>query len=485
MLENLEPKTVMKYFEEISGIPRGSKNEKRISDYLLKFAKDRNLQVIQDEALNIIIKKRATKGYEHVPIVIIQGHMDMVCEKNQDTVHDFEKDGIKLKIDGGFIKADGTTLGADNGIAVAFSLAILDSDLPHPNLEIVLTSDEEMGMSGADRLDTSKLCGKIMINIDTEEEGEFYVSCAGGSRGVFAIPFERCAVLGNIAEYRIKVRGLEGGHSGADIYKQKGNSNKLLGRFLKELHKTMAFNIVEINGGAKSNAIPREADTSIIFEAEYLEILRRAVEEYNSVIKGEYRISDPGVVINIERVEYNSYEMMTSESTEKIIDAIFLHANGVRSMSMDIDGLVECSLNLGVMKTGKNTVILESAIRSSVESLRRAVELELETLSEVLKCEFYVDSFYPAWKYKPQSRIREVCAEIYEKFTGNNAEIKAIHAGLECGIFSEKLGEDVDMISFGPNIYGAHTPEERVEISSVKNVWEYFVKLMEEIKNYY
>ncbi len=485
VLENLQPLSVMKYFEEISNIPRGSKNEKRISDYLVKFAEERNLEVFQDDFFNVIIKKKSSPGYKHIPTVILQGHIDMVCEKNQETVHDFENEGIKLKIDGDYITADGTTLGADNGIAVAFCLALLDSNIPHPSLEVVLTADEEMGMTGAQNLDISNLQGKILLNLDTEEEGEFYVSCAGGSRGVFKIPLDYTSLNENLEVFEISVRGLEGGHSGADIHKQKGNSNKILARVLNELSKLISFNLVKISGGAKSNAIPREADAVITFDKKNLSILDETIKRYDSILKDEYRLSDPMLSLNFKKYNNEVQKILDMNSTEKVISSILLHPNGIKTMSLDIPGLVESSLNLGVIESKGDFLFLKSAIRSSVESIRQELESELELLAKSLSCKFFVDSFYPAWKYKPKSKIRDICVSVYEDLTGKSPEIKAIHAGLECGLFSEKLSDSVDMISFGPNIYGAHTPEERVEINSINNVWNYLVRLLNDIKNYY
>lgn len=479
VLEGLNPKGVMKFFEDISEIPRGSKNEREISDYLVKFAKDRELEVIQDEFFNVIIKKPASLGYEHVPSMIIQGHMDMVCEKNQDTEHDFIKDPLKLRIVDGNIKATGTTLGADNGIAVAFALAVLDSnDLAHPQLEVLITSDEEMGMTGAQNLDTSLLKSKTLINIDTEEEGELYVSCAGGARGIFEIPvnFERTSNKG----IHIKLRGLQGGHSGAEAHLQRGNANKLLGRVLEALNNEITINLAFINGGSKDNAIPREADA--ILSTDNLEKLKEILAKYNEIFKNEYRVSDGNIYLEFEEVPVT--EVFDKESTARVINAIVLHPNGVKSMSLDIEGLVESSLNLGVITNKDSKVFLNSAIRSSVLSLKLAIIEELKTLAKVLNVSFIDNAHYPAWQYRENSKIRATFEAVYEKLNGKKPEIKAIHAGLECGLFDEKF-EDLDMISFGPDIRGAHTPEESVNIKSIENVWNYFVEVMRESKNYY
>lgn len=479
VLNNLEPAGVFRFFEEISLIPRGSKNEKEISDYLVKFANDRNLEVIQDKSLNVIIRKPATKGYEHVPSIILQGHMDMVCEKNQGTEHDFLKDPLKLRTVDGWIKATGTTLGADNGIAVAFALALLDSNsLPHPSLEVVITSDEEMGMSGAQNLDPSLIKSRILINIDTEEEGELYVSCAGGARGVFEIPLEKTTT--NSEALHLKVRGLQGGHSGADIHLQKGNANKILGRVLDSLNKNLDITLCHISGGSKDNAIPREADA--IFISSNIEESKKIINNFQLTLEKELRVSDSGIKLEVDSVTVDS--AFSKEISSKIINAVALHPNGIKTISLDIDGLVETSLNLGVITCDNNFVKLHSAIRSSVLSLKLSLIEELKTLAKVLDITFKDSAHYPAWQYREDSKIRDLFISVYEKQQGKKPGIKAIHAGLECGLFDEKF-ENIDMISFGPDIREAHTPEEKVSISSVQKVWDYFVKVMEETKNFY
>ena len=479
VLEGINPNGVMKFFEEISMIPRGSKNEKEISDYLVKFGKDRGLETIQDKSLNVIIKKPATKGYENVPSMILQGHMDMVCEKNQGTEHDFMKDSLKLRIVDGWIKATGTTLGADNGIAVAFALALFDSkELPHPALEVLITSDEEMGMTGAQNLDTSLLSSKTLINIDTEEEGELYVSCAGGARGVFEIPVKKEKVSSK--GLHLKVRGLQGGHSGADIHLQKGNANKLLGRVLNALNNLLELQLSSVSGGSKDNAIPREADVKFIIND--FTKAKEIISEYEGIFKNELRVSDKDIRLEVEEIEIN--ELFGKEESSKIVETIQLHPNGIKSMSLDIEGLVESSLNLGVIVTNENSVTLHSAIRSSVLSQKMAMVEELKTLAKVMNINFIDSAHYPAWQYREHSKIRDIFEKTYEKINGKKPKIKAIHAGLECGLFDEKF-DDIDMISFGPDIRNAHTPEEMVNIASIERVWNYFVEVMKATKENY
>jgi dipeptidase D len=482
-LKDLLNEKIFYYFNEISQIPRGSKNEKKIADYLENFAKERNLDVYRDEFNNILIKKDATPGYENIPSIVIQGHTDMVCEKNQDTIHDFSKDPIKLQIDGEFIKATGTTLGADNGIAVAYALALLDSnDLKHPKLEIFLTSDEEQGMGGASNFDYSKLESKIMLNIDTEEEGEFYVSCAGGARGIFTIPLTYTANNYNNI-FHIKVRGLIGGHSGMDIIKERANANKLLGRILNEINSNSDLSLIKIWGGSKDNAIPREADAIIATNSSFDE-LNKVIQEYKNIFNSEFLGIENNIELFIENHDKNIDKVITKDISNKIISLLFLHFNGIESMSKKIDNLVESSLNLGVIEFLEDKVLFKSAIRSSVLTRKELIVKKLYSLANILDVSFESNADYPAWEYKEDSKIREICIKEYEKFANTKPKIKAVHAGLECGIISEKV-KDIDIISFGPDIFGAHTPEEKMDINSAKRVYSYLIQLLENTKNYF
>ena len=481
VLQNLEPKAVFEYFEEISNIPRGSGNEKEISDYLLNFGKSLGLESIQDKALNVIIKKPGTKGYENAPTVIIQGHMDMVCEKNNGVEHDFEKDPLKLRIVDDYIYATDTTLGADNGIAVAYAMAILASnDIPHPPIEVLITTDEETGMSGAMAIDKENIDGKILINLDNEEEGYLLVSCAGGVRSTGTINIEKQDIKDK-ALIKINISGLKGGHSGMDIIKERGNSNKILGRVLKGLSREVKFNIISLNGGSKNNAIPREAEAIISTSINDEETVMNVIKNWNDIIASELRAQDPGVKIEGSIASENLEKEFTDESTSKVLDLLYLYPNGINSNSVDIDGLVESSTNLGVLTTNDTTVEFDSAIRSSVPSLKEEIVLRSKTIVELLGGEFTTTSDYPAWQYNPDSQIREICQRVHKELYGKEAEIVAIHAGVECGLFNEKLG-NLDMISFGPNLYDVHTPDEHMSISSVKNCYEYLKAILKEIK---
>lgn len=482
VLKDLKPTEVFRYFEELSQIPRGSGNEKEVSDYLVNFAKEHNLKVIQDKALNIIIKKDASKGYENRPSVILQGHMDMVNEKNTDTVHDFTKDPLKLRIVDDMIYATGTTLGADNGIAVAMGMAILASkDIEHPALELLVTTAEETGMDGASDLDPKNVDGRILINIDSEEEGELLVSCAGGTTAKITVPvvFEKADK--NMVPCAVRIRGLKGGHSGMEINKGRANSNKLMGRMLDDLNSSFNFRISSLNGGSKHNAIPREADAVILVKAEDTELLKGKTAEWDKTFKEEFRASDSDVRVELE-VLNNEYDVVFSKETqENVVNFLYLIPNGINSMSMDIEGLVESSQNLGVVTTGKDGVEFISAIRSSVRSLKKELFNRVEALAELTGAKVERKSDYPEWSYDPDSKLRKVFVDVYEKMYGKTPIINAMHAGVECGLFKEKFG-DIDMISFGPNMYDVHTPDEHVSISSIGRTWDYLLEVLKEIK---
>jgi len=483
-LQNSKASMVFKYFEDISNIPRGSKNERKISDYLYKFAKDLGLEVIQDDGLNIIIKKPASKGYENAPTVILQGHMDMVCEKNKDTVHNFEEDPIKLIVKGDNIYADGTTLGDDDGIAVAYAMAILaDDSIEHPALEVLLTTDEETGMTGARALSKDSVNGKIILNMDSEEEGYLLVSCAGGVRAESSIKLEKEA-LNSDTLINIRIKGLKGGHSGSEIDKGRGNSNKLMGRALKELSDKVKFNLVSIEGGSKDNAIPREADAIIAVSNSDKENVVEFIKELDATYKKELSATDEDVTINVEEVNSDIKEKLTSSCTERIIELIHLYPNGISTMSGDIDGLVESSSNLGVVVTNDTKVELHSAVRSSVETLKWEIIDRMKSLTSLINGDFETSAAYPGWEYRKESKIRDLCVKTYQDMYKKDPVVYAIHAGVECGLFEEKLGE-LDMISFGPDIKDAHTPDEHLSISSTERVWQYLLELLKRIDNNY
>ena len=482
ILKDLQPVELFKYFEKLAQIPRGSGNEKEISDYLVSFAKEHNLECVQDSALNVVIKKKATAGYENSPGVVLQGHMDMVCEKNIDIEHDFSKDPLKLRIIDDMVYATGTTLGADNGIAVAMGLAILASnDYEHPQIELLVTTSEETGMYGAMALDPKNIEGRTLINIDSEEEGVLLVSCAGGVTAKTTIPTTWEPIDGNLVPYIIKIRGLKGGHSGMEIDKERGNSNKLMGRILMSILSEIDFRLSSLNGGSKHNAIPRETDAVILVRPEDKALAEKKISECGELFKTELRVSDSDVRVEFEVLPTMPEEMLSKESTNNVVNYLYLVINGVTSMSMDIKGLVESSLNLGVISTQKDSIEFVSSIRSSVRSLKNELYNRLVVTAKLNGGSVASEGGYPEWSYNPDSKIRVIFEEIYEKMYGKKPHIDAIHAGLECGLFAEKFGE-LDAISFGPNIYDVHTPNEHMSIASVQRMWEYLLEVLKNVK---
>lgn len=482
ILNNIEPREVFKYFGEISQIPRCSGNEKAISDYLVNFAKMHNLKVIQDDALNIIIKKPGTSGYENSQTVIIQGHMDMVCEKNKGTEHDFEKDPIKLRVLDDMLYATDTTLGGDNGIAVAYALAILASkEIPHPPIEVLITTEEETGMGGANSLNPDNLNGRLLINIDSEEEGTLLVSCSGGVRTSHVLKVDWENADSDLTAYTISIRGLKGGHSGMEIHKQRGNSNKLMGRILDDLCTEIDYYIAELNGGAKMNAIPREADAVILTNQSNIAKIQDKIKYWSKIFESELRVSDPGISIDLVKHDKVVEKIFSKDTMNKAIASLILIPNGVQSMSMDIEGLVESSTNLGVVTTCGNEIRFESAVRSSIRSLKYNILNQAKMVAKVIGAELIADNDYPEWQYNPESQLRQVFKKVYSDMYGKEAHITAIHAGLECGLLMEKL-ENADMISFGPNLYDVHTPDEHLSISSTKRMWDYLLAVLKELK---
>lgn len=479
-VEQLTEIPVFNFFKEISNIPRASGNEQKISDYLVGFARDRNLEVVQDEAFNVIIKKPATKGYEQAPTVILQGHMDMVCELNKGTVHDFEKNPIELRIEGDMLYANGTTLGADNGIAVAYALALLDADnIVHPALEVVITTEEETTMGGALAVDPTQFTSKIFINLDSEEEGKLLVSSAGGICGKLILPINWESSPKSAETYRLSIGGLRGGHSGMEIDKERGNANKLLGRILYDLSNECTFYLNEINGGLKPNAIPREAEAILVVELQAAVMVKKKIEEWNQVLKNELRACDPEIYVELEKA-VSVEKVFSRETTESVIQAIMLTPNGIQNMSMDIKGLVVASTNLGVITTTDSQVSFQNEIRSSVKSLKEQLLNQVNVIAKTLGGQVETKGDYPEWAYNSDSAIRDLCKKVYQEKYGKEAEIIAIHAGIECGVFAEKL-PDLDAISFGPDMYDVHTPNEHLSIPSTIRTWEYLLIVLKEM----
>jgi dipeptidase D len=474
----------LQLFEELSVIPRGSGNEKAVSDYVADFARERGCKVTQDERHNLIIRKPASPGYESAPVVIFQGHLDMVCEKNKGTEHDFSKDPITFRIDGDFIYAEGTTLGADNGIAVATALAIIDSpELAHPELEILMTTEEETTMGGAFALDVSSLKGRRMINFDSDREGVLFVSSAGGINLYHTVPIGKREWKQEDGEgCTIVVHGLRGGHSGDDIIHERGNANKLLGRILDDLRRHVPFALANVGGGMKANAIPREAEAVVYIGESAKEEAEKRIRDWSSLLREEFQATDPEVAVELRSGAQPANGYVFDEATKAaVVQLLSLIPNGVLSMDKAIPNLVRTSSNLGVVTTNEENVVMQSLARSSLRSQTDDVQRVLKTLAETVGCEFRADSYFPGWPYRPDSELRPVFQEVYERQFGEPLDVKAIHAGLECGVLIGKL-PDLDAVSYGPNLYDIHTPQEHLSISSVERSWAFLTAVLSELK---
>ena len=483
-LEGLEPKSVFRFFEDISAIPRGSWNERQISDYMVGFAEQRGLNAYQDKALNVIIYKPGTAGYENSQPVIVQAHMDMVCEKNAGTEHDFEKDPLKLVVDGDYIRASGTTLGADNGVGVAYALALLDSDdIAHPPLEVVMTVAEETGLEGAALVEADKLSAKRMINTDSGAEGVFTTSCAGGMRASVCFAIERTDVSDGYSLCQLMLKGMAGGHSGGDIHHERANANILLGRLLYELNEKHDIYLAEIEGGAKDNAIPREARAVLAAHSDELAAIESDATAFTAVLQKEFRNTDPDMHLEFKLAAESSAprKVLTKKLLDGITAAILLTPNGVQAMDTNTEGMVETSNNLGAIKMTDDEVILTCALRSSVASRKKLIETRIHALAETLGASFSSGSDYPAWEYSADSPIRKTCVETYKEMFGAEPVVTGIHAGLECGVFGGKI-PGLDIIAFGPNTPGIHTPDERMSISSIAKVWGFLQEVMKRLK---
>lgn len=474
-LAGLEPAAVFGYFEEICAIPHGSRNTKMISDYLVEFAKKNELKYIQDEDDNVIIFGEASEGMEDHPPVILQGHMDMVCEKDADCPIDMAVDGLDVAHDGNVVFAKGTTLGADNGIAVAMGMALLaDKTLVHPPIELIVTTDEEIGLLGAASVDLSELKGRTMINLDSEGEGIFTVSCAGGCTATMTLPVDRRAVYGPCI--RLVVDGLQGGHSGADIHLNRGNANKIMGEFMNRIQKLMPLCLTSLAGGAKDNAIPRSCQATLVAMGINLERINEIAETLQAEVREQY--NEPEVTVQAFDVDALGGNSLSTESTAKIISLLCAAPNSVQAWSKDIEGLVQTSLNLGVIKLGEQFSATFS-VRSSVNSEKLELLEQLKKMAELFGASYEEQGAYPAWEYKKESRLRDVMVNTYREMFGKEAKVEAIHAGLECGLFSEKL-PGLDAVSIGPQMHDIHTSRERLEIASTERTWKF---LLEVLKN--
>ncbi len=470
VLKDLEPASVMKFFEAICGLPHGSKNTKIISDYCVVFARVRGLWCQQDKANNVIIRKEAAPGYEGHPTVIIQGHLDMVCEKEADHKIDFQRDGLSVYTEGDLIRARGTTLGADNGIAVAMALALLDNrNIPHPALEVVLTTDEEIGMLGAAALDMRQLKGKVMLNLDSDCEGTLTAGCAGGVKSTLTIPLRRENASGRL--YTIEVSNLSGGHSGIEINKGHTNATLFAASLFEGLCEGHDIRLVSLNGGGQDNAIPREATLKFVSE----EPLDAGATAYIESSLATLRTTEPTADISIRDTEATG-SCLTRECTARIREFFREVPNGVQKMSEDIPDLVETSLNLGILNFDRGMRAI-FALRSSVNKERDALAARLKALAMKFGGQYAEHGSYPAWEYRKESRLRETMQKVFLEQYGYECRVEVIHAGLECGLFSSKI-RDLDCISFGPDMQDIHTPREALSISSTERTWKYLLEVL-------
>lgn len=478
--ENIYPERVFYYFGELAKIPHGSRNTKEISDYLVQFANNHELFSIQDEMNNVIIIKEASSGYENAAPVIIQGHMDMVCEKENGCIIDFAKDGLDLYIDGDFLKARGTTLGGDDGIAVAYALALLEaSDIPHPRLEVIVTVDEEIGMLGAAEIDLSMLKGRMMLNIDSDEEGIFICGCAGGMSVHTCIPVTRTRQSGT--KFTITVNGLSGGHSGVEIDKEHGNADIIMGRVLRCIFNETPFGILSLEGGMKDNAIPRECTAEILLSDDKKEAVYEIVKQMDTILKKELVSSDSGVTVSCTPDGSTEGDALDFSSVNRVIYYLRTVPNGILHMSQQMNGQVETSLNLGIMKLTEDALTTVTSVRSSVSTRKAEVYDKVAAIVEMLGGTAETTGDYPAWEYKQDSALRPTVEKVYEKLFHKKPVFETIHAGLECGLISEKI-ENLDCVSFGPANYDIHTPKERLSISSTGRIWDFLTEFLREMK---
>jgi len=476
VLAHLEPKNVFRFFEEMCAIPHGSSNTKAVSDWLMAFAKERGLEAWQDELNNVVIVKEAASGYEAAETVIIQGHMDMVCEKTADCCKNMEQEGLDLAVEGDTVYAVNTTLGGDDGIAVAMVLALLDSkDLPHPRVEAVFTVDEEIGMLGAAGLDGSRLQGRRLLNLDSEEEGIFTVSCAGGNVTCCTLPLTRAPFEGTAL--RVTVGGLAGGHSGVEIDKGLGNSNLLMGRVLYAAARKAELRLVHVAGGLKDNAIPRETVATLVTTDP--EAVKAMCREMDTVLKHEYRVTDPAVFVRVS--EGTASMPMDEESSRRVLSFLMTIPNGVQTMSPEIPGLVQTSLNLGILNTTEAELYSGSCVRSSVDSQKQMLSERIRCLAETLGGYAEVQGDYAGWAYRPESPLRDLLVEVFTEQYGYAPKIEALHAGLECGVLASKL-PGLDCVSLGPDITEIHTVREKLHISSVQRLWAMLLETLKRMK---
>ena len=479
-VRNVEPKSLWNHFADLNAVPRPSKKEERVIEFMMNFGRELNLETIKDDIGNVIIKKPASPGMENRKKLILQSHLDMVHQKNGETVFDFDKEGIRMRINGDWIDAEGTTLGADNGIGVATIMATLSSnDIEHPAIEALFTIDEETGMTGAKEMDGSMFDGQILLNLDTEDDDELSIGCAGGIDTNTSYTYEEVEATSDILFYDLSIKGLHGGHSGMDIDSGRGNANKWMSRILWTISQNIDLQLVSFDGGGLRNAIPREAVCLVAVSGSKASDLLSCFNEMANTLKVEYKSIEPHIIIECQESNQTG-KVLSKGDFSKIINTLCSVHNGVYRMSPDIDGLVETSSSLARVEIKDGTFITQSLQRSSVDSTRDEVAMTIKSCFENMGCEVIQSGEYPGWQPDPTSKILEIMEQLYKDIFNEDPQVKACHAGLECGILGKHL-PDVDMISFGPNIRAAHSPDEKVQISSVQKFWKFYLETLKNI----
>ncbi len=479
-LQHLRPANLWKIFHDLTQIPRPSKKEEKAVEFAKNFGLKLGLKTIVDKSGNVIIKKSATPGMENRKGIVLQAHLDMVPQKNNDKVHNFETDPIETLIDGDWVKANGTTLGADNGIGVAAALAVIEAnDIQHGPLELLLTIDEETGMTGAFGLETGMLDGDILLNLDSEDEGELYIGCAGGMNTSGYMKYKEIPVPDGMKAYKLSVTGLKGGHSGLDINLGRGNANKIMNRFLWFAVNNLDIHISTLEGGSLRNAIPRESFSLIVVPIQKVSEFENAVLKYSGMFKNEFIISDPGLLFKADPAELPS-KMMNKEDQIKFVRIVYGIPNGVMRMSAEIEDVVETSINMSVVKANNGEAEILCLLRSAVDSAKYSVANMTQSVMELGGMKVTHDSNYPGWKPNPDSPVLTVMKQVYESKYGKAPEIKVVHAGLECGIIGD-VYPNLDMVSFGPTIIHPHSPDEKVHIDSVGKFWDYLLDILKSV----
>ncbi len=476
LTKDFDYKNVLYNFEQLTKIPHGSGNTKAISDYVRDFAKEKGLDVYQDDSNNLIIRVPASKGFEDRKTVMIQGHLDMVCEKEASSKHDFEKDPLDIYIENGALHAKGTTLGGDDGIAIAYMMSLMTFDEPHPELELLMTTDEETGMYGAKDLDKSLLKASYLINCDSEEEGWCFAGCAGGLRQDISFNLERAETTGT--PYILKVSGLTGGHSGVEINKNRINANKLMARVLFMLRDEVEYFLLDIRGGKLDNAITRDCESKFVSDCDELTV-KKAVEKINDTLRNESSSREPGLNVSVEvfKTEEKEFFCLTPLCFEKLLYFLVQCPYGIQRMSADVPGLVESSLNLGVLNTTEENANIRFSIRSSVSSMKHYISDKLAYLAELLGASSETEGEYPAWEYRKNSYLRDCYVKLFKEEYGNEPRVEVMHAGLECGLLFEAKPE-LDIISIGPDMKDVHSPNEQLSLESAVRVYKFLEKLL-------